>query len=113
MEVHHWLDWVTLSYTVFLYKQVMGEHRLSVAVQAGGLGQDIWGTPEAERGWIWPFWPSWLRRMALGGQQESAREREPRAAQQRAPCNEAANYRFTSSITLCGTYVYIVAMSIK
>lgn len=29
------------------------------------------------------------------------------------PCNEAADDGFTSSITLCGAYVYVVATSIK
>lgn len=48
-----------------------------------------------------------------GGQQEGAGEQEPRAVRQRAPCNEAADDGFTSSITLCGAYVYVVATSIK
>lgn len=50
---------------------------------------------------------------ASGGRQEGAEEREPREARQRAPCNEAADDGFTSSITLCGAYVYVVATSIK
>lgn len=50
---------------------------------------------------------------ASGGRQEGAGEREPRAARQHAPCNEAADDGFTSSITLCGAYVYVAAASIK
>lgn len=53
---------------------------------------------------------------ALGLREDGRRvpgEREPRAARQRAPCNEAADDGFTSSITLCGAYVYVVATSIK
>lgn len=50
---------------------------------------------------------------ASGRWREGAGERDLRVARQRTPCNEAAADGFTSSPTLCGAYVYVVATSIK